>query len=374
MNTEIQNTINQAINTHDSPAAIRILNMAKKDPVLGVDPETLAKLGYIRMNSLSPEQLLDLMHKSILAAYSIPDFNLEERLAEYIELLDSVELEMAFTHGLLKVLDQSVEMIGSGTIKVKGVSAQPTIGNWIEDFSSFPSVGPEKDALAEIEYLNKSANVKILSDEQKGILKNIIKFYDKATHNIALYDSIQVPKSEAELYKDFDLYKLIPEMDEELEEEASRKKQLSASSNSNPNPTQSEVPKPEPLPERPTISLPEDKPVQPKPKPKQSIPVPEALPERPIISLPEEQEEPKNIKRPVNPVHMVPPPSGIRSVDDIINSQNKPVAPLSKAGVVKDPTNVSLDEVKKRMEKEQKKKMEAIQQKLAELKERNNKP
>lgn len=407
METEIQNTISLAINTQDSPAAIRVLNMVKKDPMIEIDPQVLLQLRYVRMNSLTPEQLLDLMHDSILAAYTIPDFYLDQRISDYIEILDNVGDEIKFYHGLLNVLDKSEELLGTVNIFLKGVAVKPTIGNWIEDFSTYPSMSQEKDALAEVQYLNKSPNVKNLSESERQILKNIIKFYDTAVQRIALYDAIEVPQSQSELYKDYDLYRLIPGLEDELEEEAERKKQTAQTRlpsldavptppqqaqpqqprpqpipKPQPAPIPQPIPKPqpeprrvlEPLPERPIIELPKPQPIQ-KPAPApipQSQPRPEPqrvlepLPDQPIINLPKPQ---PIMKKPAKPVPMAP--TVLRNMDEIVKQVSKPAEILSRPGVVKDPTNISLDEEKKRIEAEQKRKIDNIQRKLAELKSRN---
>lgn len=373
METEIQNQIRIAINTHDSPIAIRILNLSKKDSTLGIDSQVLYQLRYVRMNSLTPEQLLALMHESILAAYVIPEFDLSERIKDYIELLDNVKDEMNFTHGLLTVLDESEELLGNVNIFLKNVSVKPTLGNWIEDFSSFPSGSKEKDALAEVGYLNKSQNVKGLTEPERAILKNVIKFYDEAVQRIALFDSIKVPQSQTELYKDYDLYALIPGMEDELDEEAERKKHGNQvvqpvvdiqPPQAPPVTTPPIVPQPvavAPVPVVPPVDLPIA------PIPQQERRTLEPLPSQPIITLPKQQPVAKP-KPPANPVHLAPPV--MRNMDEISRSSPPPIN-LSKPGVVKDPTNIKLDDEKKRLDVETQRKMQAIQRKLAELKSRN---
>lgn len=370
MTTELQNEITTAINTWDSPAAIHILSMAKKDPSLGLDPKIALQLRYVRMNSLSVEQLLRLMDESILAAFLLPDFDLDFRIKDYLEQIDNVGEEMKFYHGLLKVLDTSDEALGNENIALKGVSVKPTIGNWLEDFSSFPSSGREKDALAEIEYLNKSANVKSLTEADKNILKNIIKLYDHAVQNIALFDSIVVPKSEKDLYKDYDLYKLVPEMEEDLAEEAEFKKtgKLPVEEDLELD----EVQQPEPV--SPTAQEP-PRPAAPPTVEPTPAPAPAQTP-TPRPSLDDISLTPREpVKYKSNSSSTVEGPmsaSDSAKIRGLIN--HKPGSkPNDKRGVTMDPTNIKINEEEQRLNQARAQQSANIQSKLAELRKRNSK-
>ncbi len=365
MTPQLQKDIEYSVNTWDSPGAIRILNMAKKDPSLGIDPKVLLQLRYVRMNSLSVEQLLELMHESILAAYSIPDFDLDFRIKDYLEQLDNVGEEVKFSQGLLKVLDSSEEVLGSKNISIKNNPVKPTIGNWLEDFSSFPSGGREKDALAEIEYLNKSASVKVLSEQERGILKNIIKLYDHAVQNVALWNTIEVPKSQAELYKDYDLYKLIPGLEDDLEEEAQFKR--------NGGKVQQVAPEIEDIESESNIDqLSVEEPQQlaqstPQPKPQ---PQPTPAQRQAVADITRAPHTPVNYNTGAPGANI----GGMSASDsakirDFINH----VPPANMRGVTMDPTNVKIDEEQQRLNTARAKQVADIQRKLAELRSRNNK-
>lgn len=375
MTPELQSTIESAINTQDSPQAIHVLGMIKKDPSLNVDHRVVWHLSYVRMNSLSPEQLLALMHESILAAYALPNFDLDFRIKDYLEQIDNVGEEIQFTQGLLKVIDTSDEVLGAQNITLKNNLVKPTIGNWIEDYVSFPSSAPEKDALTELEYMNKSPNVKVLSEPEKNILKNIIKLYDHAVDTVALYNSIEVPKTERELYKDYDLYKLIPGLEDDLAEEAEFKRtgirpaplNLSAVDgiqDAIPAPTAQPITQtfPPPVPQSSQIIPPVAPPV-----PQPAAPTSEQR--RVIDDINRAQHKPVTYNGTDNSNSNSVSAGDAAKIYDAINHQ-----PDQKRGVTMDPTNIKINEEQERFSQERAKQESEIQRKLAELRKRNNKP
>jgi hypothetical protein len=334
MTSEVQNTINYAINSHDSPAAIKVLNLVKKDPALNIEPKISMQLRYIRMNSLSLEQLLALMSESILVAYSIPDFDLSVRIGEYIEMLDNVDSEIKFTQGLLKLLDDSEELLGQFNINLNNISVKATLGNWLEDYSRFTAKDKKKDVLTEFEYINNSPNVKNLNLEEKNILKNIIKLYDNAVQIIASWNSIKLPASEGEIYKDYDLYRLVPGLEDELEEEKEAKKRRT-------------VP-------RAVVDV---------------VPIVSSKPQMTLVSKEVKKEiSSKNGK--ADQIKGIPDDYKYEEKNIFDSPQNG--IPSSPKGVVKDATNIKLAEERKRLTLERDQQGHIIEKKLEELRKRRS--
>lgn len=382
MTTEQQNTITATIETQDSLTAIRLLGLKKKDPSFELDDQTELELRYVRMNSLSAEQLLNLMGESILAAYMIPDFDLYIRIKDYIDQLDNVGEEIKFTQGLLKVLDVSDEVLGNANISLKSSPVKATIGNWLEDYSSYPTGGRGKDALSEVEYMNKSPNVKLLSDSEKNVLKNIITIYDKAVQTIALYDSIEVPKSQKELYKDYDLYELIPGLEDDLLEESELKNKASRSQSSN-----SEVGDIDSAKKPELISKPISTQAEPLPR---TVPSPSLNPPRqqePVQSAQQTQEQTQAVPQSTGSKSSEPTAEQRRILEDINRAQHTAGTynavdsakihdlinhkSTDKRGVTMDPTNIKIDEEQQRINQARTKQEVEIQNKLAELRKRN---
>lgn len=353
MDQNLQNQIAEAINALDSSEAIAVLNMAKKNPALGLDHNSFLQLQYVRMNSLSPYKMLEVMKQSVLIAYTIPDFILDERIKSYVKQMEDILESVKFVRDVAAVLQASEELLGNKNININGVSMSPTVGNWLKDYLGIVTPDGEKSTFTELQYINTSSNVKILSAEQKEILKNLIKLNDDCLDMVEDWNSIPTPKTEAEAFEEYDLYNFIPGLEDDLQVEKN----------------------PPAVKQTPVITAPAAQPVPPQPVPVQAVrPQP-----APVVPTPEQRQVVEDISRskriPGNYNGSSQSQSdSISSADsakihDLINRNS--AAALSKRGVTMDPTNIKIEEERKRIDEERVKKTDEIQKKLAELRKRN---
>ncbi len=390
---EFQNLIFQAINSDDSAAAIQVLVAHKNDPSLELPQNVELQMKYIRMMSLTGEQLVSLMKQSVLAAYSIPEFDLVEKIKTYLTQMDDTFGEINLIRSIITILENSEEILGKGTIEMKEGPAKPTIKNWIEDYLSLSTLENEKNAFTELQYINTSQNAKALTTvQEKEILKNILKLIDYCIDINDLWESEPTPKTEADAYPDFDLYKFIPGVREYLEDE---------------DIPQTEAPQQPQMPhfaeDLPTGHYVDGL------KPEYTAPkfshIAKDLPNNQYIdeiSRPEPQ-EPKlagqlsGQQPPVNksstlqglakPAPVLNQISGNRSampandqakIRELLNNKSaadiseliKKATPVQKPGVVKDDTNISLKDEKERLEKARTEQIDSIAQKLEDLRNR----
>ena len=89
-----QESIQEAIQYKDVRLAVLTLNWAKKHPDFKIDPQQDVQLKYVRINSLSVENLTKLLKTSILAAYTVPDFLLSDAIDEYVVELENIDQEI----------------------------------------------------------------------------------------------------------------------------------------------------------------------------------------------------------------------------------------------------------------------------------------
>lgn len=350
MDQNLQNQIAEAINALDSSEAIAVLNMAKKDPTLGLDHNSFLQLQYVRMNSLSPYKMLEVMKQSVLIAYTIPDFILDERIKSYVQQMEDILESVKFVRDVAAVLQASEEVLGNKNLNISGVSMSPTVGNWFKDYLGIVTPDGEKSTFTELQYINTSSNVKTLSAEQKEILKNLIKLNDDCLDMVEDWNSIPTPKTEAEAFEEYDLYNFIPGLEDDLQAEK--------------NPPVTKQP--------PVVTAPQ-------PAPPQAAPTPTPAAPTPVVPTPEQRQTVEDISRskriPGNYNGSSQSQSdSISSADsakihDLINRNS--AAALSKRGVTMDPTNIRIDEERKRIDEERVKKTDEIQKKLAELRKRN---
>lgn len=189
MNTAIQTKIEQAIHYHDATLAQDILKMAQTDPGSQIPRMIQAQLKYIRAGSLHPDSFLNLMRESVLASYSIPEYDLEQRIIDKFDLLEYPPAQVDFLYKLKTVLEQSQELLGNQKITINDKVLAPTIGNWLLDYKA--EIGPgDRDALGVLRYINKGSNIKVLSLQQRKILQNIIRIYDETAKLIEFWELI----------------------------------------------------------------------------------------------------------------------------------------------------------------------------------------
>lgn len=233
------NTIKEVIETQDNREAVRILVAQKKSPEMKIDEDLLIQLQYVRMNSLNVKELLALLKTSILAIYSIPGYLLSERIYDYLEQLDDIPEEIGFYESFVKLLESDEEVIGASDLTVDGKKFTPSIRNFIKDYNSVTNQQVEKNALTEVQYFSGSKILSLLPENQRAVVKDIIKSYDDALKKLNEWNSTPEPKNveEAErLTRDFDLYKVIPGLKEELSEESMNAKPSSQVSRTKPVP------------------------------------------------------------------------------------------------------------------------------------------
>lgn len=216
---EIQLKIEEAIKFRDAQRAWEVLVAAARDSQIQLPRTDYLRLNYLRMNALDSERLLGVIKESILAAYQIPDFDLDSRLADYFELLEYVDVQIDFLYKLKAILVNHQELLGDQKINVNGKQVTPTIANWILDYQSM--VNPEmKDALGEMKYINTGPNLKILSIGQRKALQSILRIYDRVDSLVNLYEELpeKLSPEDTREFQDWAVKKFEEEYGAELEQ------------------------------------------------------------------------------------------------------------------------------------------------------------
>ncbi len=189
MALNIQKTISEAITYLDQGRAREVLSYVSKNPSQKLDPADLIRLNYLRLTSIDEERALGLIKQSLLAAYSMEGYQLEQKLVDYIDQLEYIPDIMDFIYKLREIFETHTEQLGSKEIVIAGKSVQPIIGNWLADYQAFAGKNSH-DALLQIKYINSSANVRNLSTAEKKVLQSIIGIYDHLIRYIEMWESI----------------------------------------------------------------------------------------------------------------------------------------------------------------------------------------
>lgn len=75
-------------------------------------------------------------------------------------------------------LEQNNETLGTNPITVQGRRYLPAVKYWIMDYANFPSQSGRRGSIDRLNYVNKSQNVRPLTQTQKQTLLKILKLYD----------------------------------------------------------------------------------------------------------------------------------------------------------------------------------------------------
>src|SRR3989344_554394 len=138
---------------------------------------------------LSQNVIFALKHKLAQKAY------LQKTLGIYeFGLGPNQEERNRFAHSL----EQNQEQLGDKpiTLKVGGEVAQ-SIQNWLKDYNFSAANQARRGKLEEINYLNSSSNVRLLTTEEKAVLAQIISIYDWLKYPPSGPEVVGGPESES---------------------------------------------------------------------------------------------------------------------------------------------------------------------------------
>ncbi len=354
MPDSIEQQIKEAIAYHDNQLAWSILVQAAKQPDIKIARPDYLQLSYLRMSSLDAEKVLLIIQESVLAAFAIPEFDLEKKIADFVEALDYVPAQVDFIIKLKSILTQHEETLGTPKITLGEKTVAPTIANWIADFEQ--TVGAkEKGALGELRYLNTGKNPKLLSPEEREVLKRILNLYDRLSEYESFWNELPEKLPEADMIE-FEKY-----IEQKFAEEEAENLPMQGIA----EPVLSTEPIGEPIPEAGIFSEQVDS--------GQAQQVQEAqqgqqIPQEPRVERPSAEQRrimqdiaanaPKNVKYGTDNA----------SIHDIINRSPK----SQKRGIMLDrETNIKVDDEKKRLVEQRERKTTDIQSKLEELRKRH---
>lgn len=144
----------------------------------------MRRLKFIALPLLSDEDTIDLFEKDLVFVWQANSFT-EEELYDFDQKLKykltSVLLWQRdeFKARLRKAMKNNQQKITSGGIEVEqGRKVAPTIANWLQDYTDKLGTG-QIDNLKQTNYLVNSLNTKNLSDQERNILRQLIRLYEK---------------------------------------------------------------------------------------------------------------------------------------------------------------------------------------------------
>jgi hypothetical protein len=139
--------------------------------------EIIICLKFISLSLLDKKTLLSLVENHALDAFK-NSIDLNERMTSRMYAIPELAWEDE-QQEILEALKENTQKLGSQTITLKGdtVPVNPLVNNWLADYDR--TFGPEKqDNIKQQQYFTQNPNAKLLKEEDKKLLVQLIKFYD----------------------------------------------------------------------------------------------------------------------------------------------------------------------------------------------------
>lgn len=115
----------------------------------------------------------EVFYEKLLEQFNLPEDHLLRLNAVIFELIGKDE---QFLNKLVKYFLDNQEKVSSKNLIIKGKEVEPTIANWIKDFVDLNG----SDIFSSVvlaKYLTTSENVKKLKEEERQILRQVLKIY-----------------------------------------------------------------------------------------------------------------------------------------------------------------------------------------------------
>lgn len=151
-------------------------------PLAPAYEDVITYLEFSLLPLLDPKDQTRLFRGHLLPGLAI-DVDLKTQI-ELLFILYGFPAALAVRQRLLHALLDNEESIGEAplTVASSATPLPPTIKNWLVDFLSFGSVRGLPGALEVANYLQQSANVRLLRPEQRGQLHQVLNLYAFLLH------------------------------------------------------------------------------------------------------------------------------------------------------------------------------------------------
>ncbi len=168
------------------------------DPVIVKDlNQYLVFLNWLRILSISDETLFGLLKNNILDAYTIPEYDLQEKMKDRFDLFDFPDDASEFLERVTATLEQNTEILGEKPIPLNGQQVPATIGNWVKLYNTAATRSGQRSEFDTVQFMQKNATT--LTENQKLILLEVLKIYDSGKRWLQRYNQLPQAKDNAEI-------------------------------------------------------------------------------------------------------------------------------------------------------------------------------
>ncbi|KKR17600.1 MAG: hypothetical protein UT48_C0049G0005 [Parcubacteria group bacterium GW2011_GWE2_39_37] len=138
----------------------------------------ITKLKWVGLPIMREEDLVNLFQNSFARIFSIPNYNVWEKLKTVLISIVVLEDRDKLKSEIRNALINNQERITKNKIKINNEEKEPTVGNWLLDYTRNLGTGIV-DKFKLTQYLVNGENIKKLDENEKHRVKVLFKLYEK---------------------------------------------------------------------------------------------------------------------------------------------------------------------------------------------------
>lgn len=137
----------------------------------------LLEIKFFFLEQLEDKEVLELFRNHFIFGLKLSSFDIRNRLHAKVQRKFYGQDRDAFLKKLRQELKENKELVGQREIKVQNEEVKPFLKNWLKDYELFLGSGMH-NTLEITNYFFKNSNVRLLSPEERKLLRKIIEFYE----------------------------------------------------------------------------------------------------------------------------------------------------------------------------------------------------
>lgn len=169
--------------------SLKEINLDLEKELLTKYKDLLLELKFFLLHYLDNKEIIDLFRNHFVFIAKKEDIDVKKKLTIAVQGINRLGKRDSFLAEIRNALKENKELIGFQNISLNDKRVRPYLSNWLLDFEKYLGVG--KHGFLEItNYFFKSPNVKLLTIEERNLLRKIFNFYEHLKLTAADPDSL----------------------------------------------------------------------------------------------------------------------------------------------------------------------------------------
>jgi hypothetical protein len=177
----------EVVRTNNIPDACELINRLRlRQSFKSGDPQTynfyeslVTILKFVSLDIRKDKEVKILLNESLVYALK-NGVDVVSNLEDYLKYdEEGLGVDKNSRRGLIYSLETNQEKLGQQQLILDSGRAQPTVQNWLKSYNNSQHLTSDRSKFSQINYLNTSADVRVLGGDEKAVLGKILEMYDK---------------------------------------------------------------------------------------------------------------------------------------------------------------------------------------------------